>query len=328
LPLNVGIIGGGWIARRHVPAIDAAEDVELVAACDSDLPRAQAIAEPRGARAYDHWAEMLDREQLHALWVCTPPSFHRDPTIAALGRGIHVYLEKPIARARTDAEAIVAAATGTDAICMVGYQWHATELLEELRAALGDRPIGMLIGRNYGPVAARPWFVDRTQGGGQILERGSHHIDLQRAIAGEIVAVEVSSGSIELARHDRGERSIEDVVALLFHFESGALGSVQIAWTEVGQPELYSLDVIARDASIWLELGPDNFRARGVASGRELDAAYADPFDRSVSRFLEVVRTGDRSRVFCTPDDALRTLIVALACERALADGGTVAVDG
>lgn len=271
---------------------------------------------------------MLDREQLHALWVCTPPSFHRAPTVAALERGIHVYLEKPIARGRTDAEAIVAAATGTDAICMVGYQWHATELLEELRAALGDRPIGMLIGRNYGPVAARPWFVDRTQGGGQILERGSHHIDLQRAIAGEIVAVEVSSGSIELARHDRGKGSIEDVVALVFHFESGALGSVQIAWTDVGQPELYSLDVIARDASIWLELGPDNFRARGVASGRELDAAYADPFDRSVSRFLEVARTGDRSLVFCTPDDALRTLIVALACERALADGGTVAVDG
>jgi hypothetical protein len=60
--------------------------------------------------------------------------------------------------------------------------------------------------------------------------------------------------------------------------------------------------------------------------GVELDATYGDPFDRSVARFIEVSRSGDRSRVFGAPDDALRTLIVALACERALEGGGTVVV--
>jgi len=328
MPLKAGIIGGGWIAQRHVPAIDAANDLELVAACDADLSRAQAIAGPRGVRAYDEWDPMLDRERLDVLWVCTPPLFHREPTVAALGKGIHVYLEKPIARARADAEAIVLAAAESDAVCMVGYQWHASELLDDVREAVADRPVGMLIGRNYGPVAARPWFLDRTQGGGQILERGSHHIDLQRAIAGEVVAVRAFSGSTELAQHDRGEGAIEDVLALGLHFASGALGSVNMAWTAVGQPELYSVDVIAEDASIWLELGPERFRARGVAAGARLDAEYGDPFDRSVSRFVEVIRSGDRSRVFCTPEDALRTLTVAIACERALSVGGTILIDG
>lgn len=328
MPLKAGIIGGGWIARRHVPAIDAAQDLELVAACDADLSRAQAIAEPRGARAYDEWARMLEREQLDVLWVCTPPMFHREPTVAALARGTHVYLEKPIARTRADAEAIVDAAAASDAVCTVGYQWHASELLDEVREVVRDRPVGMLIGRNYGPVAARPWFVDRTQGGGQILERGSHHIDFQRAIAGEVVAVRAFSGSAELARHDRGEAAIEDVLALGLHFESGALGSVNIAWTAAGQPELYSIDVIGQDVSVWLELGPDRFTARGVAAGRQLDAEYGDPFDRSISRFVEVIRSGDRSRVFCTPDNALRTLIVALACERALSLDGAILIDG
>jgi predicted dehydrogenase len=325
--LKAGIIGGGWIAQRHVPAIDAAEDLELVAACDADLSRAEAIAGPRRGRAYDEWTSMLDREQLDVLWVCTPPLFHRDPTVAALERSVHVYLEKPIARTRADAEAIVEAAAASDAVCMVGYQWHASELLDEVREAVRGRAVGMLIGRNYGPVAARPWFVDRTQGGGQILERGSHHIDLQRAIAGEIVAVRGFSGSTELAQHDRGEGTIEDVLALGLHFESGALGSVNMAWTTAGQPELYSVDVIGEDASIWLELGPERFRALGVAAGRQLDAEYGDPFDRSVSRFIDVIRSGDRSGVFCTPDDALRTLIVALACERALSLDGTILID-
>lgn len=327
MSLKAGIVGGGWIAQRHVPAIDAAGDLELVAACDLDLTRAQAIAGPRGARAYDEWAPMLEREQLDVLWVCTPPLFHRDPTVAALGRDIHVYLEKPIARTRADAEEIVDAAARSDAVCMVGYQWHASELLDEVRKAVGDRPVGMLIGRNYGPVAARPWFVDRTQGGGQILERGSHHIDLQRAIAGEVVAVRAFSGSTELAQHDRGEGSIEDVLVLGLDFESGALGCVNMAWTAAGQPEHYSIDVLGRDVSIWLELGPERFAARGVTAGGVVDVAYSDPFDRSVSRLLEVVRSGDRSRVFCTPDDALRTLTVALACERALAVDGTIRID-
>jgi predicted dehydrogenase len=57
-----------------------------------------------------------------------------------------------------------------------------------------------------------------------------------------------------------------------------------------------------------------------------LGGEYRDPFARSIARFLEAAHARDRRRVFCTPDDALRTLAVALACERALASGETVPV--
>jgi myo-inositol 2-dehydrogenase / D-chiro-inositol 1-dehydrogenase len=323
--LAVGIIGGGWIARRHVPAIDAAEGVDLVAVCDAEVSRAEAIAAPRRARAYRDWTAMLERERLDALWVCTPPLLHREPTVAALDRGIHVYLEKPIARTVADGEAIAAAAAKAEAICMVGYQWHASNLLDRVREATSGQAIALLAARNYGPVAGRPWFIDRAQGGGQILERGSHHIDLQRAIAGEIEAVEAVASPVKLARAGQ-RRDIEDALTLTFHFATGALGSVNLAWTADGQPELYSLDVIASNASIWVDLGPDDFRIQGMARGIDLDASDCDPFDRSVARFLEAARSRDRTRVFCTADDALNTLVVALACERALSEGGTVGV--
>ncbi|MDX6549170.1 MAG: myo-inositol 2-dehydrogenase / D-chiro-inositol 1-dehydrogenase [Gaiellales bacterium] len=323
--LRAGIVGGGWIARIHVPAIDAAEGVRLVAAADLDGERAQAIAGPRDARAYPDWEEMLDKERLDLLWVCTPPLHHREPVVAALARGIHVYLEKPIARTMADAEAIVAAAERGPGICVVGYQWHATELLDEARQALSDQPIGVLLGRNYGPVAGRPWFMDQAQGGGQILERGSHHIDLQRAMAGEIVAVQAVAGSVRLAQRDVAS-SIDDAVSLTFHFQSGTLGSVHSVWSRDGQPELYATDILAADATLMLELGPDRFCITGRSGDRELAASYDDPMMRSIDRFLEVARSGDSSRIFCRPDDALRTLAVALACERALETGQRVAV--
>ena len=47
---------------------------------------------------------------------------------------------------------------------------------------------------------------------------------------------------------------------------------------------------------------------------------------RSIDRFLEVARSGDQTRMFCPPSDAIRTLAVALACERALETGTRVAV--
>jgi len=324
-PLRAGIIGGGWIARVHVPAIDAAPGVELVAACDTELGRAEAIAGPRGARAYARWEDMLGTERLDCLWVCTPPLHHRAPVVAALAAGIHVYLEKPVARTMPDAEAIVAAAEDSAAVCAVGYQWHATELLEQARAAIGGQQVAMLVGRNYGPVAGRPWFVDQAQGGGQILERGSHHIDLQRALAGEVVAAGAVASAARLAQSDGGA-SIDDALVLLLHFRSGALGTVHTAWSRDGQPELYATDVIASDATITLELGPGPYRIDGVSAGEPLEGEYADPMERSIGRFLEAARAGDRSLVFCTPADAARTLAVALACERALESGRLVEV--
>jgi len=321
--LRAGIVGGGWIARVHVPAIDAADDVELVAACDIDRAKAEAIAGPRGAAAYERWEEMLERESLDVLWVCTPPLHHRDPVLAALARGIHVYLEKPIARSMEDAEAIVAAAEAGPGICVVGYQWHATELLDDLRSALTGQAVGMLVGRNYGPVAGRPWFMDQVQGGGQILERGSHHIDLQRAIAGEIAAVEAASGSVRLARPDEAA-SIDDSIALVFHFASGALGSVHSVWSRDGQPELYATDVLAEEATLAMHLGPDAYRLTGTSRGEAVATEHGEPMLRSIDRFLEVARSGNRSRIFCPPADAIRTLAVALACERAMETGGRV----
>lgn len=324
-PLRAAIIGGGWIARVHVPALDAAADVELVAACDTALERAEAIARPRGAHAYASWEEMLDREELDALWVCTPPLHHRGPTLAALASGIHVYLEKPIARTLDDAEAIVSEARSADAVCAVGYQWHASELVEEARQALDGQRVALLVGRNFGPVAARPWFMDRAQGGGQILERGSHHIDLQRAIAGEISAVQAVAAGERLAQAET-EASIDDAIALMFHFESGALGSVHSAWSQDGQPELYATDIIATEATIALELGPNIYRISGLSRSRPLAGEFGEPMNRSIARFLEAARTGDADLVFCAPADALKTLAVALACEHALEDGGRIDV--
>ncbi len=316
MPRRVGLLGCGWIARVHAPAIDEAADAQLVAVCDVDVARAQAVAGPRGAAVHTSWERMLEHEGLDALWVCTPPMHHRAPVEAALARGLHVYLEKPIARTVADGEAIAAAAAAAGAVCAVGYQWHASELVGLAREALAGARPALLVGRHYGPVAGRPWFMDPAQGGGQILERGSHHIDLQRALAGEVAAVRVAAAGGGLSGHSAS--GIDDAIVLELQFGSGALGIVTIAWSRPGQPELYTTDVLADGATLQLELGPDRFRLTGTSEGGAVDAAAADPVARSIRLFLDAAAAGDPAAVACTPVDALHTLRVAAACETAL----------
>ncbi|MGI8714524.1 MAG: Gfo/Idh/MocA family protein [Solirubrobacteraceae bacterium] len=326
--MRVGLLGAGWIAESHVAHIQAADDADLVAVCDLDADRAGVVAGPAAA-IYGDWEQMLERESLDALWVCTPPLHHRAPTIIALERGIHVYLEKPIARDLADGEAIVAAAESSHAVCAVGYMWRGTELLQRARESVALDHVAMLVSRNYGPVAGRGWFMDRAQSGGQILERASHHIDLQRAIAGDVTAVQASGATIPLAQFGAAGGTglgIEDALAIVLHFASGAEGTISVAWTAPGQPHVHALDVLDHQATLSLRLGPGRFELHGHAGGAAIHGSYGDPMRRSVQRFLTAARRGDKTAVFCTPRDAQGTLKVAVSCEAALAGGNTVHV--
>ena len=219
--IRVGVVGAGWIAREHRRVLDSVAEVQLVAVCDLDLERAGELAAGTDARVYQDWHDLLDREDLGALLVCTPPRFHREPAVAALSAGLPVYLEKPIARTAEDAAPIVAAAERSGTVCAVGYQWHALDLLGDLPGLLAGQRIGALVGTSIGPTQSRPWFLDKRAGGGNLLERGSHHMDLARAVAGKVTAVQTAAGRVQLAR-SAGETAgdIDDALTMLLQHAS------------------------------------------------------------------------------------------------------------
>ena len=324
--IRVGMIGAGWIAQEHRRVLDSLADAELVAVCDVDKERAETLAESAGARAYLDWRELLDGEELGALIVCTPPRSHREPAIAALERRLPLYLEKPIARTAEDASEIVAAAEQTGTVCAVGYQWHALDLLDELPGLLEGQQIGLLVGTSIGPTQSRPWFIDMRAGGGNLLERGSHHLDLARTVAGEVVSVQAAAGRVRLARNADDAGDIDDALTIMLELASGALATIVIAWTRPGQPGSYGLDIVASDATFRLALDPD-FRLTGVRNGQPVNRqAEFHPLERSWRRFLRAVSEQNPAAVACTPRDAAGTLAVAIAAERALETSRAVAV--
>jgi predicted dehydrogenase len=325
-PLRVAVVGLGWIGEAHLADLAGRPDVTVTAVCDVDPAKAASCAERHGARAFTDLETLLAQEELDAVWICTPPRHHLAPTLRALERGVPVYLEKPVARNAEDALAIVEAVDRSGLVCAVGYQWHALEVLDTLRAELSGQRVGYLLNHSIGPTAARSWFLDRDEGGGNLLERGSHHIDLVRAVAGEVTAVRAVAGEVRIARPQARDQDIDDALTLILHLAGGGVATLAIAWTQDDAPGSYGMDVVASDSTLHLALDP-HFRLTGRSRGKEVDVtAEHTPFTRSNSRFLAAVRAADPSAVACTPADALATLRVALAGEEALASGERVEV--
>lgn len=323
--LRTGIIGAGWIGQRHAQTLAGRDDVVVSAVCDTDLSRAREVAARCGAAAFSGWPQMLEHVSLDAVWVCTPPRAHAEPAVACLERGLALYLEKPIARSPDDAGRIVAAAARAQAVCAVGYQWRAVDVVDDLRLALAGRTVGCLVGQSIGGTQSRSWFLDRAAGGGNLLERGSHHIDLARVLAGEVAAVQAAASTVPLAPGRGGD--IDDAVTIVLHFATGGVGTIVVAWTSDELPGSYWAEVITDSAALRLDLDPD-FRLSGVSGGVTVTAASrSQPFERSVDRFVAAARAGDPDLVFCTPADAARTLAVAAAAEAALNSGRTVLIE-
>src|SRR5437870_12579787 len=110
--LRVGIVGCGWVSRhRHVPAYRRSGIAEIAAVYDRKSERAEALAGYAHARPYSReLSEMLSKEHLDVVSVCTPPWLHASQTILALEADANVLVEKPMAMSEADCRAMCNAA--------------------------------------------------------------------------------------------------------------------------------------------------------------------------------------------------------------------------
>jgi predicted dehydrogenase len=144
--MKMGIIGAGMIsAWRHGPAIRDHERLEMSAVCRRNPKRLGMIKDTLGAaEAYTDRKEMIHECDLDAVVVSTPHHLHAAPTIAALERGLHVLVEKPLAIHGDDARAMVAAATKANRVLMVVYNDRFAGPWRTAKEALQSDAIGQI----------------------------------------------------------------------------------------------------------------------------------------------------------------------------------------
>ena len=158
--LRTAVVGGGLIAQAiHLPNLARCADAfELVAIADVSLRVAEGLAAQYApARGYTDWRAMLDAEEdLDAVVVCSPHATHAEVTLAALDRGLHVLVEKPLCIAPEDAHAIRRRRDETSLVVQVGYMKRYDPAHEAFVAALPSSADGL---RFVDVVTYDPWMA-------------------------------------------------------------------------------------------------------------------------------------------------------------------------
>jgi predicted dehydrogenase len=183
--LNFGIIGCGFVTQHvHIPALLKLKDkVALTAVCDLNEELAKKVAKQFGVpHAYSNLSEMISKEQLDVVDVCTPPQVHARVAIEAMKEGINVLLEKPMALSVSDCDDMIQAAQkyGTK-LCIVHNQrfrpiyLKAQELVENgaIGKLTGMRTLHLTRSDEY--MSNKDSWIHKLPGG-VISETGPHDV--------------------------------------------------------------------------------------------------------------------------------------------------------
>jgi predicted dehydrogenase len=133
-PVRVGVVGCGRQGRSIIAELSSFPDAELVAIADVE-PRRLRAGQRRapGASTYGSHQEMLDAGGLDAVFIATPTHLHAAPVSDAIGAGVHVYCEAPLAHSVEDARAIAAAARGSGKVVQAGFVARANPVYQLAR---------------------------------------------------------------------------------------------------------------------------------------------------------------------------------------------------
>ncbi|NGN62362.1 Gfo/Idh/MocA family oxidoreductase [Streptomyces sp. A7024] len=230
--LRVAVVGtGGIVTGAHLAALRAQSDrAELIAAVDIDAGRLAAFQEAAGpgVQGFSDLSAMLDTARPDLVLIGTPPSLHREQTIAALKSGAWVLCEKPLCLSLAEYDEIAAAEDAAPGFASVLFQHRYGSGAVHARRLISGGELG-------DPLVAHcqtTWYRDRayyavpwrgrwaTEGGGPTMGHGIHQFDLLLHLLGDWSEVRAMAGRLV---HDVES---EDVSSALIRFEHGAMATV------------------------------------------------------------------------------------------------------
>lgn len=219
--MKSAIVGCGNIAQVHAKSINWLEGATFTAVADCELPKAEKMAETFGARAYGSLEEMLEKEQIDVLHICTPHYLHTPMAVAALQRGINVFMEKPPVISWRQWEDLKQAVTQAKGRAELGicFQNRFNASVQYVKKQLEQGSYGRILGVR-GMVT---WHRDEdyykksswrgrleTEGGGALINQSIHTLDLMQYLIGQ---KPVSMNSVIDNQHLPGKIEVEDTMA-------------------------------------------------------------------------------------------------------------------
>jgi predicted dehydrogenase len=240
----------GWRTAPHFFDLPLRPAMRVVAGRNPD--GVATAAEKLGwSESSTSWSELLERDDIDLIDICTPGDSHRDIALAALAAGKHVLCEKPLANSVAEAQEMADAAERAAArgvVAMVGFTYRRVPAIQLARSLVEQGRLGTIqhVRAQYlqdwlaDPRAPLTWRLDKEKAGsGALGDIGAHIIDLTQFITGQQITnvsgalktfvserpiAEDLSGLSGTAGTDMGPVTVDDAAVFLAELSGGALG--------------------------------------------------------------------------------------------------------
>lgn len=229
--LRMGVIGCGRISKNHFNSIEKhSNNIELVSVCDIDDAVLKEHQDKYNVPGYQYLAEMLEKEKLDLVSICTPSGVHPLQTELAAGAGVNVMTEKPMATRWSDGVRMVSACDKAGVRLFVVKQNRRNTTLQLLKRAIDEKRFGKINMVNLNVFWTRPqeyydqakWRGTWELDGGALMNQASHYVDLIDWLIGPVGSIQAMTGT--LGR----DIEVEDSGVMNIRWRNGALGSMSV----------------------------------------------------------------------------------------------------
>ena len=246
--MRLAIVGCGLIGGKRAVAAAAHE---IVVVCDRDSARAEALAQKTRARAVTDWQEAVQAD-VDAVIVATTHDQLAAIALGAVEAGRHVLVEKPAGRALSEVQAIAQAAARHKRIVKAGFNHRFHPAFMKAREIVDSGVLGplMFIRARYGHGGRvgyeKEWrAIPEISGGGELIDQGSHLIDLSRWFLGDLTVDYASVPTLFW------NMQADDNCFMALRSGSGQMAWLHASWTE--WKNTFSFEIFGRDGKLVID---------------------------------------------------------------------------
>ena len=289
MPLRTAVIGVGHLGKQHArihSVLDGEGLIEFVSVCDLDEQTARTIAAERDTSWTTDWRQLVGK--VDAVSLAVPTESHSEIACELLRAGIHVLVEKPIARTLAEADEMIAAASESGAVLQIGHAERFNPALVALRPHVRN-PVYFEIHR-VGEFTARSLDID------VVLDLMIHDLDIVQWLVGEDVEVnDLHAVGIPILTNkvDAANARLEFASGAVANITASRVGTEKIRKMRFFQPHDYvAVDYATKHVSISSLAPPTATGAWPGVHTRNLDIIDVEPLLSEILAFVEAVRDG------------------------------------
>lgn len=276
--IKIGIIGWGFMGRTHAHALRAMPlfypgagfRAEIAGICSRRLEKAREAAEELNVPYYtDDYRQLLAREEIDAVSVCTPNALHEEIALAALKAGKHLYIDKPLADTAQGARRIADQAEKSGVFTRMVFNNRYLPVTLRARELVDQGRIGRVLsfeGRylHSGSIDPnKPIGWKQTLQGGVLLDLGSHVLDLITWLCGYPEAVFCAQRTLYDTRPTREGGATRDLsddqTLMLLRLPGGAMGQVEASKIATGANDELTVEIRGEKGALAFDLMQPNY---------------------------------------------------------------------